>query len=243
MKCLSIDIETTGLNTKTSEILEVGLVAFDTEVPFKGVNKYNTLRILMVKNEWRGETYALNLNKKIIEEILQAQKLFKDDPTKEFVIGYTSEMAVKNSEADYPTVYLNVDAEGHAPVLRPSFPVGSVIQKELKFKDVVNQFLSQNKFDGRITVAGKNFAGFDAKFLQDNYLFGENFMSKFRHKVLDPGSMYVLPEDDQVPGLPLCLERAGLPSEVPHTAVDDAVLVIKCIQAKLLNGIGPLSGV
>ena len=227
MKALSIDIETTGLSPGTSEILEVGLVAFDTERPFEGVNKDNTLRILMVKNEWRGEIYALNLNKKIIEEILQAQKLFKDDPSKLLTIG--------EAGTNYPTVYLNIDAGGCLPVLRPSFPLCLNEEKELEFEDIISQFFSINKFEGRITVAGKNFAGFDAKFLKDNYMFGEKFMSKFRHKVLDPGSMYVLPEDEQIPGFPLCLERAGLPTEVPHTAVDDAVLVIKCIQAKLLN--------
>ena len=221
MKAVSIDIETTGLNINNAEILEVGMVAFDTDQPFIGLNRTNTLRIVIVKNNWQGEVYALNLNKDIIAEILQAQKLFKEDPSKPIAV---------NGAGVYDTVYVNVEAEDHWPTTS-DFNKGVLLDLDY----FIDRFFKQNKFEGRITVAGKNFAGFDGPFLRRNHMFGDKFMSRFRHKILDPGSMYVLPEDDQVPGLPLCLERAGLPSEVPHTAVEDAALVIKCIQAKLLK--------
>ena len=221
MKAVSIDIETTGLNVDNAEILEVGMVAFDTEQPFKGLHKYNTLRIVIVKNNWQGEIYALNLNKNILTEILQAKELFKEDPSKPIAV---------TKAGDYETVYVNVEAGSQR-----GLTANPQVKESLDLDYFIDRFFKQNEFEGRITVAGKNFAGFDGPFLRRNYMFGDKFMSRFRHKILDPGSMYVLPEDDQVPGLPLCLERAGLPSEVPHTAVEDAVLVIKCIQAKLLK--------
>ena len=217
MKALSIDIETTGLSKDNAEILEVGLVAFDTKVPFTGITKWNALRILLVKNKWEGELYALNLNKNIIKEMLEAQKVFKKSNNPLFKELFDNSMT---------TLYVNVDYLDETYKSRGF----SVLRK-------IEEFLKDNKFEGPITVAGKNFAGFDGPFLERNSLFGPEFLSKFRHKILDPGSMYILPEDNQVPGLPICLERAGLSSEVPHTAVEDAVLVIKALQAKMLNNV------
>ena len=56
-----------------------------------------------------------------------------------------------------------------------------------------------------------------------------------RPRVLDIGSMYLQAEDKSLPGLKTCMERAGIIEEVPHSAIKDAVLVIKCVEAKLAN--------
>jgi DNA polymerase III epsilon subunit-like protein len=82
---------------------------------------------------------------------------------------------------------------------------------------------------GPYTVAGKNFAGFDKKFLDKLPQTGETI---FHHRVLDPGCMFWNPlTDERPPNQTDCLVRAGIPSEVTHNALEDARQVVKLIQA------------
>ena len=84
----------------------------------------------------------------------------------------------------------------------------------------------------KIVIAGKNFAAFDLLFLKRIW-FGNKV--KYSHRFLDPGSMFVTASDNQPPSLKECLFRSGLDKEIDHTALADAVDVIKCIRYKLCN--------
>lgn len=89
--------------------------------------------------------------------------------------------------------------------------------------------------DGHVNVAGKNAAGFDIPFLKqfecDVYVEDERpITNQFRYRVLDPGTMYLRPGDNQVPGLSECLRRAGLDDKVTHDALDDALKVRDVIE-------------
>ena len=64
-KYLSIDTETTGLDPLKSELLEVGIIVFDSEKPFQQ-SSYNALRIVFVKEQIQGNLFAINLNKKLL---------------------------------------------------------------------------------------------------------------------------------------------------------------------------------
>lgn len=79
----------------------------------------------------------------------------------------------------------------------------------------------------KLNVAEKNYAGFDSLFL--NKLPHWNRIN-FRHRVLDPGPMFVRSTDEKIPDLQECLKRAGQGDEVPHTAIEDAWAVILCIR-------------
>jgi DNA polymerase III epsilon subunit-like protein len=83
-------------------------------------------------------------------------------------------------------------------------------------------------------AAGKNFANFDARFLRRLI---EPERVKWHHRILDPGNMYMLPTDEQVPGTATCCQRAGIyPDNIPgeeHTAVHDALVVAALIRKKL----------
>ena len=68
-------------------------------------------------------------------------------------------------------------------------------------------WLKEHHYEGPVTVAGKNAASFDIPFLKEQY--GRDYGLKFRHRVLDPTSMYVQPDDDAPPSLNTCLKRAG----------------------------------
>jgi len=63
-----------------------------------------------------------------------------------------------------------------------------------------------------INCAGKNFASFDLQFIKQHK--PENYAIRFRHKILDPAILYVNDEDETLPGLEICLERAGVKREI-----------------------------
>lgn len=100
-------------------------------------------------------------------------------------------------------------------------------------------FLMKNGYSDRptkINVAGKNFANFDKRFIE-RLKYSPGSEIEFRHRVLDPAILYFNPcEDDELPNMAKCLERAGLPKHVPHTAVEDALLVVQLIRHKFPKG-------
>lgn len=85
------------------------------------------------------------------------------------------------------------------------------------------------KFYTTITVAGKNFAGFDRKFLNKIPDFSTKI--RIRQRVIDPAVLFVnWKEDDALPSLDECKEKAGIVGAVTHLAVDDAMDVIKLLR-------------
>lgn len=82
--------------------------------------------------------------------------------------------------------------------------------------------------EGTPTVAGKNYAMFDHRWLDG--------VIKVRHRVLDVGSLFFDPKvDDVLPNLKTCLARAGINKTIAHTSVDDAWDVIECVRAYYSN--------
>lgn len=80
-----------------------------------------------------------------------------------------------------------------------------------------------------ISVAGKNFAGFDYAFLR--LLPGFTELIKTHHRIVDPGMLYFDPSIEAVPpGLSTCLLRAGLDPVVHHDALKDALDVMRLIR-------------
>jgi len=87
----------------------------------------------------------------------------------------------------------------------------------------------ENQVTVRPVAAGKNVASFDIDHLETLPNFTDHV--RFHHRVLDPGSMYFDPEKDDVPpNLSTCLERAGFDDHVAHTAVSDAIDVVKLVR-------------
>jgi oligoribonuclease len=82
-----------------------------------------------------------------------------------------------------------------------------------------------------VVVAGKNFAGFDQRFLRHLPNFG-CCVSIFR-RIMDPCMMYFDPKADaKPPSLDDCLKRAGFDKTVDHTAVGDALDVVRVLRHK-----------
>lgn len=84
--------------------------------------------------------------------------------------------------------------------------------------------------DEKITVAGKNYSGFDKRFLEK--LEGWNTIN-FSYKVIDPSILYVdWNTDSELPSLDECLKRANINKTVSHNALDDAMDVVNLIKIK-----------
>lgn len=95
-----------------------------------------------------------------------------------------------------------------------------------------------------INCAGKNFASFDLQFIKQAlrevstpHLNG--YPIRFRHKILDPAILYANDEDETLPGLEKCLERAGITRElqkdgsmITHDALMDNWDVIQLFRKK-----------
>lgn len=107
----------------------------------------------------------------------------------------------------------------------------------------VRLFLSKFfRSDEKVTVAGKNAAGFDLPFCKATFEGWER--RRFYHRVLDVGSLYVDPFADAcLPDTAECMRRAGLPGAVPHTALDDARLVVQMVRRHFARGALPVSPV
>lgn len=96
----------------------------------------------------------------------------------------------------------------------------------------VRDFLEDNGLDlnEKINVLGKNYAGFDAKFLEKvpNW----NKYIKTHQRVLDPAILFTdFKSDKHLPNLKKCKERANLDVlEVTHRSVEDALDVVKVLR-------------
>jgi len=76
MKYISIDLETTGLNPETCQILEFGAVLEDSNniLPFDKIPKYHAF-ILHPGGNIFGNIFALNMNAAILEKIKNYKEL------------------------------------------------------------------------------------------------------------------------------------------------------------------------
>lgn len=95
--------------------------------------------------------------------------------------------------------------------------------------------------DGYVTLTpcGKNAAAFDVPFI-NNLMFHPSGI-KFRHRVLDVGSIMYDPKEDgaTLPDLKACLIRAGWDGTVAHTAMADCEAVLHCLRYKYHGIRGP----
>lgn len=81
----------------------------------------------------------------------------------------------------------------------------------------------------KINAAGKNFANFDLRFLRRLYNWESSIM--VRSRIIDP-AFYSTDwlNDESMPTLSTCLKRNGFDAHVAHTAIEDALDVIKLLR-------------
>lgn len=197
MKYVSIDLETTGLDPDTCDVIEFAAVVDDTLKPDVPVEQLPHYRRLVRREVYRGEPYALAMHGDLMREAAN---------------------------------------EEHAGCIAPE-----MLHVDFEQWAVEVGILNADR-RGKILAAGKNFAGFDLRFLRrlpsaSPWLNAMNVKAPwdklFSHRVLDPAMLFTLAEDERPPSLEQCLDRAGFVKTVSHQALDDARDVVRCIRAGL----------
>jgi len=194
---VSIDIETTGLDEDTCQVLEIGAVIDDWHTPFTLLPKF---RCYVDHGTIVGEPYALSMHPKILRAI-----------------------ATGTPQPGPPQIETQLGGwrEGKVTIYRPETVTSAFLQ-----------WLYHHRLhlgNEKIIIAGKNFGSFDLQFLKRLPKFGEYV--RIKHRIIDPGNLYFNPAtDDGPPDMSTCMKRAGIQGEVAHTALADAMTVVKLVR-------------
>ena len=217
MKYISIDIETTGLDRENCQILSIGAIIEDSNNP-KSFEDSPKFHAAIKRVGVHGELYALNMNKDLIEAIVQYQTA-KTQDEKNDLVQMTGMVFLEEDEVVEALFQFCYD---NGLVERDS----DFLAKQIKMVNgVPYPALTSNMKKVHITVAGKNFATFDKIFLERLPRWKQVFA--IRQRIIDPGILFTDWEtDESLPGLAECKRRAGLDGIVTHNAVEDAWDVI-----------------
>lgn len=225
MRYLSIDIETTGLDPDSCEILSIGAIIEDTEniLPFEEVPKFHCA---IDRKSIRGDLFATNMNKELIEKIVRYQSARTQEEKEEIEkitrMRYIPEEEV--SQEFYWWLYSNDAFEFDLEKM-----MNSPINNHLLYGRV--PLLTSKTQKAFITVAGKNFASFDKIFLEKLPRWKQAI--HIRSRIIDPAVFYInWKEDSAPPGLLKCKERGGIEGIVTHDALEDCWDVIQLLRKK-----------
>jgi oligoribonuclease (3'-5' exoribonuclease) len=187
MKYISLDIETTGLDSQKDQVLQVAMIVDDLE-NIKPISELPYINLYIQHDRYSGNAFALSLNYNILKI------LSRYNPGDHFTDSWGRRIDICTLEE------------------ASSYMVAFI----------------KTHFQKRAIAAGKNVAGFDLTFLP------KDVRDMFIHRVIDPGSMYMLKTDKIPPDTKLCCQRANISDEVTHDAYEDAAQIIELIRKKVL---------
>lgn len=221
---LSIDLETTGLEKDRYQILSFGAILEDTEkkLPYDEIPKFHAA---ILHNEITGSPFAMNMNKKIIEAIVQYQTA-KDQDEKNDLVQMTGMQFYHEDKVvegffhwlcDNDMYTANPLMEGQAMVMAGNGKMYPAITS--KTKPIT------------INVAGKNFASFDKHFVDRLPRWQQ--LIRIRQRMIDPAVIFTdWANDKALPALYDCKQRAKIQGEVTHDALEDAWDVIQLLRTQ-----------
>ncbi len=208
MKYISLDIETTGLDKNKNQIVEVGAVLdkIGSTTPIEELPKF---RAVLLHDEMEMGFFCANLHRDLWAEILEVQKAHAENITE---TCYAFDIRIGDK---YPTYYCKPE------IFETIFHGWLCGGYPRPFAETTPEYI-------KINVAGKNPGSFDIPFLEA--LPSWQGMVKFQRRVLDPASHFIRLDDEHIPDLQECLKRCGLEGTVSHTAVDDAIDIIRIVR-------------
>jgi len=218
---ISVDTETTGLEKDRYQILSIGAILEDTtkKLTFEEIPKFHAA---ILHNEVTGSPFALNMNKNLIESIVQYQ-MAEDQDEKNDLVHFTGMQFYREdqvAEEFYRWLYDNglVDLKIQGQMVRAgngkSYPILTSKMKPVS-----------------INVAGKNFASFDKIFLERLPRWKQ--VVSIRQRIIDPSVIFTnWNEDKTLPNLQSCKERAKIEGIVTHNALEDAWDVIQLLRTQ-----------
>lgn len=220
MKYISIDIETSGLDSEKNKILSFGAIIEDTsnKLSFDEIPKFN---VAVIQNEITGSPRAIDINRYLIGYIGQyLESSIQERRTIEETSGYKFYGESDVAQKFYTFLFKN----------------GLVNHDEKNLTDYVkfvnNEWVPifNNKTKPiTINVAGKNFATFDKLFLEKLPWWKK--IIRTRQRVIDPAVLFCKwTTDEKLPSLDECKQRAEIDGYVSHNALDDAWDVIQLLR-------------
>lgn len=211
MKYISIDLETSGLDEHTNQILEFSAIIDDSENPlsFEDSPKFTAY---LCHEKIVGDVIALSMNRDLITLISN------------YVMNETTvEPLNKNHTLEYVSsghIYANLLYRFN------TWLVGNDILPTQSERNI-RKDRGEAPFD-KFTVAGKNFNAFDRNFLKAQCY---GIFKLFRTRAIDPATHYLKHNDTELPNLTECLKRAGLgePTNL-HNGLADCWDVIRLVR-------------
>ena len=189
------------------------------QLPFEDLPKFHAV---IKRESVYGSIFALNLNKDLIQAMKDYSEAKTDELKQEIEESFGAKFYHEDEvvEALYQFCYRNGLVD-----LDPSF-----LYKQMKVVDgIAYPILGSNMVKTYLNCAGKNFAGFDKKFLEKLPRWKQVF--SIRSRVLDPGILFVdWINDESIPSLDECKKRAGIDGVVTHNAVEDAMDVVMLLR-------------
>lgn len=196
MKYVSIDLETTGLDPESCDIVEFGAVIDDLTKPrpIETLPKFHAYVLPVCRQPvkmngvgqratYQGDPYALSMHQKIFQRIAKKEAPY---------LYYEPEILIRH----------------------------------------FSEFLRTHELTTNIVMVGKNFASFDLPFLKKIRTW---YLLNSSYRTFDPTALFFKVGEDMVPpGMKACLDRAGLKSDVSHTAISDAQQVVRLMRHGLL---------
>jgi oligoribonuclease len=205
MKYVSIDIETSGLDTENNQVLSIGAVIEDTtnKLPLRDIPIFHAI---VLQRQITGSPRALTMNKNIIGWI------------GDYLEGGKEERKELENQIDF--YEKDEVAKAFYRFLHPHFsdPSDGHIGDWGKIKKPL-----------LINVAGKNYGTFDNVFLKKLPWWQKLIIAKQR--IIDPAVLFTDWKDDEaLPSLTICKHRAGVGGIVTHDALEDAWDVVQVLR-------------
>jgi len=221
---VSIDIETTGLDPLSNNVLSIGAIIEDTtkKLPFEECPKFNAI---VLNKQLQGSPRAITMNQGIISLMGLYLEANKEDRDKLIRMEDAQPYGYKFYEEDevVKEFYIWLDANGLGHGLTNSGGYAEVVD------GVTRPMINGATKSITLNVAGKNFGTFDKLFLQELPWWQK--LIKTRQRVLDPAILCVDWENDtSLPSLTICKERMDIEGIVTHNALEDAWDVIEILR-------------
>ena len=221
---ISIDIETTGLEKDRYQILSIGAILEDTtkKLSFEEIPKFHAA---ILHNEITGSPFALNMNKKIIEAIVQYQNA-QDQDEKNDLVQMTG-MKFYHEDKVVEGFFHWLCENG----LYTQNPISEGMMVVRGENGKMYPGLTSKMKPVSLNVAGKNFASFDKHFLERLPRWQQAI--RIRQRMIDPSILFAnWSADETMPSLYECKQRAKIDGIETHDALEDAWDVIQLLRTQ-----------
>jgi oligoribonuclease (3'-5' exoribonuclease) len=207
-----IDTETTAIKPENGELLSFACVLEDTN-NIKPVEELPFFYCVFRHSTLKGEPYALNMNKGLIQEISEGKS--KDLLNIENFTFKFNRFLRNNGLESHPEIEVQVEmASGNLNSI-------SRMVVDPNFKNPV-----------KVKACGKNFGTFDKGWIEQKIPDFNTFF-QFNHRVMDVGPLFVdFKNDEWILNLSDCMHRAGVQGKVTHNALQDCYDLIKVLRTK-----------